>query len=145
MPIKSPPTTSQHLSIQSFALSAAVLPAIPMSSFEPPIRPFMGGGVRVDLRGRKWYKSESRPHFYSSRAANMGCTVAKRAFGRGAGCYSSGSVSIFINSICFSPSSLPWRALSLAHASHPFINHAATLHPAVSFPCLRESGCIIIL
>ena len=51
------------------------LAAVPMSSFEPPIRT-PSWGVRVDLGGRKWYQSKSRPHIpmpqYTTRSDGKG-------------------------------------------------------------------------
>ena len=55
-PIKSPSTTSQYLSIQSFAVSAAVWPTFQSKNVPPPVC-----GVRVSLRGLKWYQSKCRP------------------------------------------------------------------------------------
>ena len=59
-PIEIPPTTSQYLLIQSFALSAAVWQQFQCQVMTSNSTPYLGG--RVDLRGRKWYRPKFRPN-----------------------------------------------------------------------------------
>ena len=59
-PIESPPMTSQYISIQRFALSAAVWPQFQCQVMNSQFDPHLGG--RMDLGGRKWYQSKCHSH-----------------------------------------------------------------------------------
>ena len=62
LPLESPPTTSQYLSIQSFAQSAAVRPEYNVK-LRPEFDPQFWGGAR----GPKMVQIEmSSPHFYAT-------------------------------------------------------------------------------
>ena len=65
-PIESPPTTSQNLSIQIFALSAAVWPQFQCQVLTPPIR-------KGEPNGSKMVPIEiSSPHSYSTSIHTIG-------------------------------------------------------------------------
>ena len=76
VPIESPPTTSQYLSIQSFTLSATVCPEfqcqIIVPQFEPPIQG--GGGSYGGPRWSKMISIEmSYPHSYLTCNTLLAC------------------------------------------------------------------------
>ena len=76
VPIESP-TTSQYLSIQSFALPAAVWLQFHVKLW-PPIR-LSVCGVSKDLGSREWYQSKCRPYILirllSIHTIDLSCTV----------------------------------------------------------------------
>ena len=110
-PIESPPTISQYLSIQSFALSVAVLPQFRCQVLTPQFDPPIGGW--------KWYQSKSRPHvpvrplytlaylppFGHNTQRSRQPTETDRAIGIGRLCYSSGGLTINDSK----PTNQPWN------------------------------------
>ena len=99
-PIISPPTPSQYLGIQSFALSAVIWPQFQCKGLNPKFNPPFGR-VRVDLASKMVPIEISSPHSYSTSIHTIGlsCTVwpqyttwqtTDRAIGKGRLCYSIG-------------------------------------------------------